>query len=80
MVPDLVIKDRDAKMTRKKWFLNQVTVHVEATGMWSDRQASRMEAQHIGLHPNGYNHIKMGAPGKCSQGFAVVVRTYALQA
>ena len=58
--------------TRKEWFLSQVKVHLESTGMWTSWEASRQEGRFIARHPNNYNIIKSGTPAKCRQGFAIM--------
>ena len=72
LLRDLTPYEKGKGRSRKQWFLDQVKVHIEATGMWTSREASRQEKHFIQLHPTGYNIIKSGAPGKCKQGYAIM--------
>ena len=72
MLPDLQPYVKGGGQTREQWFRSQVEIRVLASGAWSKMAASREEARFIAMQPTGYNKVKLGSPGKCRQGFAIM--------
>jgi hypothetical protein len=75
--PSMLAKDLDpfvkikGGQTRVQWFRDQVVVHVLGTAA-KGRAAHDMEGHFIKEKGGTYNIVKMGAPGKCRQGYAIM--------